>query len=268
MAEEYLQTAFEIKAACDELSRRLLRWHWEQQPGGHSFSALTKYIEKRRAESPEYYDRTPGMENKTSWQQLDTTLCMRILLDPEKDAAKPLDLLGQAQHPGAARRACNAVRIARNEAAHASDRAGSGTAALRFADAVECLEDAYMGTAFTEKDMRAYYAMSEDFQKRSGTITGKKAAAEKKASAEKSAAKKPRAASGSAKGSSGRKKSASSRTAQQKKKPRTASARGRGRTKHSGREEPGFSKGFLIALAAAAVIGLVLRGFSLGYLHF
>ena len=32
MPEEALQAAFEIKTACDEISRRLLRWHWEQKP--------------------------------------------------------------------------------------------------------------------------------------------------------------------------------------------------------------------------------------------
>ena len=36
MAEQALQAAFEIKTACDEISRRLLRWHWEHKPGSHS----------------------------------------------------------------------------------------------------------------------------------------------------------------------------------------------------------------------------------------
>ena len=31
MPEEALQAAFEIKTACDEISRRLLRWHWEHK---------------------------------------------------------------------------------------------------------------------------------------------------------------------------------------------------------------------------------------------
>ena len=66
-------------------------------------------------------------EPQDQWQQMDTTLCMRVLLDPENDASQPLDLLGNTAHPGAARRACNAVRTARNEAAHASDRSsGAG----------------------------------------------------------------------------------------------------------------------------------------------
>ncbi len=34
MPEQALQVAFEIKTACDEISRRLLRWHWERKPGG------------------------------------------------------------------------------------------------------------------------------------------------------------------------------------------------------------------------------------------
>ena len=31
MVDETLQAAFEIKTACDEISRKLLRWHWEQK---------------------------------------------------------------------------------------------------------------------------------------------------------------------------------------------------------------------------------------------
>ena len=150
MPEEYLQAAFEIKASCDEISRRILRWHWESKPGPHSFDALLDRIRQRQEESPAYYGHMPDVARKTSWQQLDTTLCMRVLLDPESDAAQPLDLLGNTAHPGAARRACNAVRTARNEAAHASDRASGGQAAILFDEAVECVEDAYAGTAFSE----------------------------------------------------------------------------------------------------------------------
>ena len=109
MPEEALQAAFEIKTACDEISRRLLRWHWEHKPGAHSLGALLDHVAQRQQESPDYYDRMPDLSGKNSWQQLDTTICMRVLLDPEKDAAKPLDLLGNTSNPGAARRACNAV---------------------------------------------------------------------------------------------------------------------------------------------------------------
>ena len=92
MAEQALQAAFEIKTACDEISRRLLRWHWEHKPGSHSLGALLDHIAQRRQESPEYYDRMPDLSGKNSWQQLDTTVCMRVLLDPETDVDKPLDL--------------------------------------------------------------------------------------------------------------------------------------------------------------------------------
>ena len=100
MPEEYLQAAFEIKASCDEISRKLLRWHWESRPGPHSFDALLDHIRRRQEESPAYYGHMPDVGRKTGWQQLDTTICMRVLLDPESDAAAPLDLLGQTAHPG------------------------------------------------------------------------------------------------------------------------------------------------------------------------
>ena len=103
MPEEALQAAFEIKTACDEISRRLLRWHWEHKPGSNSLGALLDHIAQRQQESPDYYDRMPDLSGKSSWQQLDTTICMRVLLDPEKDAEKPLDLLGNTSSPGAAR---------------------------------------------------------------------------------------------------------------------------------------------------------------------
>ena len=148
MPEEALQAAFEIKTACDEISRRLLRWHWEHKPGAHSLGALLDHVAQRQQESPDYYDRMPDLSGKNSWQQLDTTICMRVLLDPEKDAAKPLDLLGNTSNPGAARRACNAVRTARNEAAHATDHTDAAQAAILFNEAVESLEDGYVGTAF------------------------------------------------------------------------------------------------------------------------
>ena len=48
MPEEALQAAFEIKTACDEISRRLLRWHWERKPGAHSLDALLEHIAARK----------------------------------------------------------------------------------------------------------------------------------------------------------------------------------------------------------------------------
>ena len=50
MPEEALQAAFEIKTACDEISRRLLRWHWEHKPGAHSLGALLDHVAQRHYE--------------------------------------------------------------------------------------------------------------------------------------------------------------------------------------------------------------------------
>ena len=168
MPDETLQVAFEIKTACDEISRKLLRWHWERKSGAHSLNALLEHIAQRQQESPEYYERMPDLSGKTSWSQLDTTLCMRVLLDPEKDAAHPLDLLGNTEHPGAARRACNAVRTARNEAAHASDRTAGTQAAILFNEAVEALEEGYAGTALRTGELEQYYRQAEAFLDRCG----------------------------------------------------------------------------------------------------
>ncbi len=168
MQEKALQVAFEIKTTCDEISRKLLRWHWEQKPGKHDAASVLDHIAKRQKECPEYYERTPDLAGKTSWQQLDTTLCMRVLLDPEKGAKKQLDLLGYAAHPGAARRACNAVRTARNEAAHAADTKDGIQAAILFNEAIEALEEGYTGTAFSEKELAQYYREAEGYLDRCG----------------------------------------------------------------------------------------------------
>ena len=99
MPDEALQTAFEIKTTCDEISRKLLRWHWENKPGEHSLGALLDHIRTRQQESPEYYDRLPDLTDRNSWQQLDTTLLYAVLLDPEKDAAPPAGSAGQYGAP-------------------------------------------------------------------------------------------------------------------------------------------------------------------------
>ena len=156
-----LTAVFEIKTACDEISRRLLRWHWEHKPGAHSLGALLDHVAQRQQESPDYYDRMPDLSGKNSWQQLDTTICMRVLLDPEKDAAKPLDLLGNTSNPGAARRACNAVRTARNEAAHATDHTDAAQAAILFNEAVESLEDGYVARLSARMSLPAITAMQK-----------------------------------------------------------------------------------------------------------
>ncbi|MBQ7859048.1 MAG: hypothetical protein IJ347_02785, partial [Faecalibacterium sp.] len=80
MAEEYLQAAFDVKTMCDELSRRLLRWHWEKQQG-KTLVQLAEHVARRAEQAPELFARLPAVGTKGGWQQLDTTRCMRVLLD-------------------------------------------------------------------------------------------------------------------------------------------------------------------------------------------
>ena len=264
MPDEALQTAFEIKTTCDEISRKLLRWHWENKPGEHSLGALLDHIRTRQQESPEYYDRLPDLAGRNSWQQLDTTLCMRVLLDPEKDAARPLDLLGNTEHPAAARRACNAVRTARNEAAHAADRADGTQAAILFNEAIESLEEGYAGTAFKTSELEQYYRMAEDFLSRCGA---KKPLASAKAEEEE-----PRASTRNRNGTKPRSQSRGSGSSRSGNARRTNSGRsaGRGngsRSRGSGRKKQRrvhYSRKMAVVLVAAVVLGLVVRAVSMG----
>ena len=249
MQDEALQAAFEIKTACDEISRRLLRWHWEQKPGSHSLDALLKHIAQRQNESPDYYDRMPDLSGKTSWQQLDTTVCMRVLLDPEKDAAKPLDLLGNTRHPAAARRACNAVRTARNEAAHASDAQDAAQAALLFNEAIESLEEGYADTAFRESELAQYYREAEDFLEQCGARKASRPASAKSSPSQSKAAK-PAARSGG--------KTSGSRSAASRK--RSTQTRRKAKNKRTG------NKTILILLFVVLVLGLLLRALHMGVL--
>lgn len=257
MPDEALQTAFEIKTTCDEISRKLLRWHWENKPGEHSLGALLDHIRIRQQESPEYYDRLPDLAGRNSWQQLDTTLCMRVLLDPETDAARPLDLLGNTAHPSAARHACNAIRTARNEAAHAAVAADGAQAALLFNEAIEALEEGYAGTAFKENELAQYYREAEDYLNRcsegkplkarqsspQNTQQGKAAARSKPRSAQQTRSTKNTAARSR---STGTKQSRS--TASRSKKQQTG----------------GESRVALGIILAALVLGLIARAISMG----
>ena len=241
MPEQALQVAFEIKTACDEISRRLLRWHWERKPGAHSLDALLEHIAARKQESPDYYDRMPDLTGKTSWQQLDTTLCMRVLLDPETDAAHPLDLLGNTAHPSAARHACNAIRTARNEAAHAAVAADGAQAALLFNEAIEALEEGYAGTAFKENELAQYYREAEDYLNR---CSGGKPLKTRQSSPQNTQQGKAAARSRS-----------------------TGTKQSRGTASRSKKQQTGGeSKVALGIILAALVLGLIARAISMGLL--
>ncbi len=251
MQDEALQAAFEIKAACDEISRRLLRWHWEQKPGSHSLDALLRHMAQRQKESPDYYDRMPDLSGKNSWQQLDTTLCMRVLLDPEKDAARPLDLLGNTARPAAARRACNAVRTARNAAAHAADAQDAAQAALLFNEAIESLEEGYAGTAFRETELAQYYREAEQFLERCGArepSAGRSRAPEAKAAARTA---KPRTAKSGSASRSGSRANSGTRS--------RSTARGRQQKKKAAKDRT-----ILAVLLVVLVLGLLIRAVTMG----
>lgn len=266
MPEQALQVAFEIKTVCDALSRRLLRWHWEQKPGAHSLESLQAYVEQRRKESPEYYDRMPDLSAKTSWNQLDTTLCMRILLDPEKDAARPVDLLGNTSHPAAARKACNAVRVARNQAAHASDNADGAQAAILFNEAVEYIELAYADTAFKEAELAKYYRQADEFLRRCGAAEPEQPPAappRKEAPPQKKAAARP-AQKGTAGKPSGKKaapKASTSQSRQTSQPRKKAAATSRKKAKPTPQKN---DRAALWLLAAVLAAGLLMRAISMG----
>ena len=276
MPEEYLQAAFEIKASCDEISRRILRWHWENKPGSHSFESLIEHLERRQEESPTYYGHMPDIGRKTSWQQLDTTLCMRVLLDPENDAAKPLDLLGNTPHPGAARRACNAVRMARNEGAHAADRSSGGRAAILFDEAVQCLEEAYAGTAFSEKELSKYYELADGYLRRCGVGSKESAAPAKEAPEQRESqpevhvyptgAARQKAAAAREKESAGRsgRSTGKGRSSDRRAEPRPSRSTPKKRGRPPKKQRNAGSQAALILALAALIIGLVLRAVGMG----
>ena len=261
MQDEALQAAFEIKAACDEISRKLLRWHWEQKPGSHSLDALLRHIAQRRKEDPDYYDRMPDLSGKNNWQQLDTTRCMRVLLDPETNAAKPLDLLGNTARPGAARHACNAVRTARNEAAHAADASDAAQAALRFNEAVEALEEGYAGTALRETELAQYYREAENFLARCGAktpIEPQTRPAERTRQAAKPAGRTQKTAAKTSRNNPGKRSNTGSAGR------RTASGSDPRRKKRS-RQTAG-NRSMVVGLLVVLVLGLALRGCGMGML--
>ena len=266
MPEQALQVAFEIKTACDEISRRLLRWHWERKPGAHSLDALLEHIAARKQESPDYYDRMPDLTGKTSWQQLDTTLCMRVLLDPETDAARPLDLLGNTAHPSAARHACNAIRTARNEAAHAAVAADGAQAALLFNEAIEALEEGYAGTAFKENELAQYYREAEDYLSRCSEdkpLKARQSSPEKPRQGKASASGKPRNTqpARSTKSTAGRQS-----TAARSRSNGTKQSRGNTTSSRKKQQSGGEGKAALYIILAALVLGLIVRAISMGLL--
>ncbi|MFI3169110.1 MAG: hypothetical protein R3Y06_04095 [Faecalibacterium sp.] len=171
MDEQYLQVGFEIKLACDALSRRMLRWHWEKTSRPNTLQALMQYVEQRSKETPEYYLNTGVRTGHTTWQQLDTTFCMRVLLDDEVNATDAKHLLRYALREHTARRACNGLRLARNAAAHATEKAAVVKAIALFDETIDDLEDAYGMLLFAPEELAQYDSL---IQKATAACVGSK----------------------------------------------------------------------------------------------
>ena len=226
--------------------------------------ALLDHVAQRQQESPDYYDRMPDLSGKNSWQQLDTTICMRVLLDPEKDAAKPLDLLGNTSNPGAARRACNAVRTARNEAAHATDHTDAAQAAILFNEAVESLEDGYVGTAFRENELARYYRDAENYLARCGA---KEPIASSRAPEEKTAAHEPARQStkqGQNRSAQSRKTAGNRSSGSRSTTARSSSAKSRSTAGRKKKQRRTGNKTVFIVLLVVLLLGLAVRAWSMG----
>ncbi len=183
-----------------------MRWHWEKTPRPNTLKELLRYVERRTQEAPDYYANSAVLQDKTNltWQQLDTTFCMRVMLDSEAGVAKPKQLLDYALQAGAARHACNGLRIARNAAAHATDKAGVAKAIATFDETLDDLERAYGLTLFAAEELAEYDALvTRATEMCKPARNGAKASAAKAGAAKpKSAAKSNRstAAAGGAKG--------------------------------------------------------------------
>ena len=182
---------------------------------------------------------------------------MRVLLDPETDAARPLDLLGNTAHPSAARHACNAIRTARNEAAHAAVAADGAQAALLFNEAIEALEEGYAGTAFKENELAQYYREAEDYLNRCSEgkpLKARQSSPQNTQQGKAAARSKPRSAqqTRSTKNTAARSRS-------------TGTKQSRGVASRSKKQQPGGeSKTALGIILAALVLGLIARAISMG----
>ena len=176
-----------------------------------------------------------------------------------------MDLLGDTPRPAAARRACNAVRMARNEAAHASDKTAAAQAALRFNEAVEELEAGYEGTALTTGDLEKYYRMAEDFLARCGaseTIEPQNKAGDEPPRRPK--AQTPRADAPARKRQSSGGRTASRGTSGRSRKTSGKTGRSRPATARRKKRQRTQSRALTVVLLAVVLLGLLVRAWTMG----
>ena len=158
MPEQALQVAFEIKTACDEISRRLLRWHWERKPGAHSLDALLEHIAARKQESPDYYDRMPDLTGKTagsSWTLPFVCGCCwtRRTMPPARWTCWATRRTPLPPAMPATPSAPPATKLLTRQLQRTAPQA-----ALLFNEAIEALEEGYAGTALRKTNWRSITA--------------------------------------------------------------------------------------------------------------
>ena len=269
MPDEALQTAFEIKTTCDEISRKLLRWHWENKPGEHSLGALLDHIRTRQQESPEYYDRLPDLAGRNSWQQLDTTLCMRVLLDPER--MRPARWICWAirstlQLPAGPATRCALPAMKRPmppTARRLRRRRSSSTRPWKHWKRL-------CGRALRTSELGQYYRLAEDYLSRCGAKKPiASAAPEEKApraakSGQSTAGRKKEGTSGSASRRSSAKQNTSGRSSggrsQNRKQGGSRNSRARAR-----QQQKQANRTVLLVLLAILAVGLLIRGFTMNW---
>ena len=161
------------------------------------------------------------------------------------------------------------MRTARNEAAHATDQTDAAQAAILFNEAIECLEDAYAGTALRENELARYYRQAEEFLSRCGAkepVASSRAPAEEKPAARSTSRQSTRQSqSGSAQSrKTGSSRSSGKRTAAHGNSGRGSSAKGRKNTNCKKKRKNSGNQTVMIVLLAALVLGLLVRAWSMG----
>ena len=153
----------------------------------------------------------------------------------------------------------NAIRTARNEAAHAAVAADGAQAALLFNEAIEALEEGYAGTAFKENELAQYYREAEDYLSRCSEgkpLKTRQSSPQNTQQGKAAARSKPRSAqqTRSTKNTAARSRS-------------TGTKQSHGTASRSKKQQPGGeSKVALGIILAALVLGLIARAISMGLL--
>lgn len=237
MPEPSLQTAFEIKTQCDEISRQLLRWHWEQRPAAIRLricSSISSSAGRKARIITTACRICPERPAGSSWIPPFVCGCCWTL---SRKRPVPWTCWGRRRTP-APPPGVHAVRNARNEAAHAGSPEDAQEAARIYADAIDCLAEAYLDAAFTEAELTQYAREAQQY------LTGEQAPAPRKRSTSNKSGQKSR--------SSAPKRSTAAKSDAKSRRTQPASRR-------SQKKRPARNWGLLLFLLAVALVGLWVR---------